>query len=161
MFPIAIQEDSTPSSFPLSQKISQSRHWHTFNIHFFPIEQQATKNKAHQHIVSQNKIKIKLRRCTSKIFATNTICAGLSGGTAGEGLWITKPGCSIMKFWISNFYFLSKSRLRTGRVVELGCEEPDRAPADTALVKEPPKSTARRMLDGHGSHILWVFAVPA
>lgn len=63
---------------------------------------------------------------------------------------------------------LSKPRLRTRRVVELWCEEPDRALADTALVKESPNNTARRTPDWHSqsrtqrcSRALGRFAVPA
>lgn len=37
------------------------------------------------------------------MFTIDTVCAGLSGGTAGEGLLITKPGHSTMDF--SNFWF--------------------------------------------------------
>lgn len=65
-------------------------------------------------------------------------------------------------------FVLSKPRLRTGRVVELWCEEPDRALADTALVKESPNNTGRRTPDWHSqrragrcSHALGMFAVPA
>lgn len=57
VFPIATQKDFTPPSFPLSQKILQRRQ-RTFNIQVcFPIEQQATENKAHQYFVFQKKKK--------------------------------------------------------------------------------------------------------
>lgn len=52
-------------------------------------------------------------------------------------------------------FVLSKPRLRTGRVAELWCEEPDRALADTALVKELNDTARRTWTD------LWMFAVPA
>lgn len=84
----------------VTENLTKETLTHLEHSFFFPIAQQATENKAHQHFVVQKK---KRKGALSEMFAINTVCAGLSGGTAGEGLLITKPGHSTRKF--SNFCF--------------------------------------------------------